>query len=176
MRWGELCSVACPPTESLAGFALSSSTPPQGGSEKPWGHLPNREARAFQQPLTNRVRPPTRPNAFPRICGGGRRRARGYPEGLACSGIFPSRGGAVPPPSAGIARPGRERLAHLPAFPVTGFSSAQGMLERPPVVLRFSGGGGGAERRSRVAAQQRRRTPIMQIIISENSINSDKIR
>ena len=26
-------SVACPPTESLAGFALSSSTPPQGGSE-----------------------------------------------------------------------------------------------------------------------------------------------
>ena len=107
--------------------------------------------------------------AFARICGGGKRRARGYPEGLACSGILPSRGGAVPPPSAGIARPGRGRLAHLPAFAVTGFTGRWGMLERPPVVLRFfSGGGTSAERRSMVAAQQRRRTPIMQIIISEN--------
>ena len=32
IRWGSF-SVACPPTNSPAGFALASLTPPQGGSE-----------------------------------------------------------------------------------------------------------------------------------------------
>ena len=75
--------------------------------------------------------------AFARNWGGGRRGARAYPERLVCSRIFPSRGGAVPPPSPGIDLPGRGRLAHLPAFAVIVFSEWRGMMGRPSVGLRF---------------------------------------
>ena len=64
------------------------------------------------------------------------------------------------------------RAPHFPAFPVTGFSSAWGMLARPPAGLLFPGGGRGAVRRNRgEAVRAGRRTSIMQIIIPVKFVN-----